>query len=139
MGINLHAEIQSVENLEKLVGEEVLVKVGTVFKKTYCEDGTSVEDSPATVYTYKSRLLDLGKHGIFLEKKEKEENPSLKNTMILHVDESYVKVPTPEAKTYLPFRDEECVYDEKVKNITYTGILSIKHKDNLVYKRESLC
>ena len=139
MGIDLHAEIRSVKDLEKLVGEEVSVEVGTVFKKTYCEDGTLVEDNPATVLTYKSRLVDLGKHGIFLEKKEEGESLGPKNTMILHVDESYVKVPTPRAKTYLPFRDAECVYDEKVRNVTYTGILSIKHKDDLVYKRESLC
>lgn len=139
MGIDLHAEIQSIKDLEKLVGKEVLVEVGTVFKKTHCEDGTVVEDNPATVLTYKSKLLDLGKHGIFLEKKEESENPCPKKTMILHVDESYVKVPMPKAKTYLPFRDAECIYDEKVRNITYTGILSIKHNNNLVYKRESLC
>jgi hypothetical protein len=139
MGIDLHAEIHSIKDLEKLVGEEVLVEVGTVLRKTYCEDGTLVEHNPATVITYKSRLVDLGKHGIFLEKKEEGDTLGPKNTMILHVDESYVKVPTPRAKTYLPFRDAECVYDEKVRNITYTGILSIKHKDNLVYKRESLC
>ncbi len=138
MAIDLHTEIQNIKGLEKLLGKEVSVEVGTLFKRTYCEDGTSVEGNPVTIRTYKSKLLDLGKHGIFLENKEKDKNPNPKDTMILHVDESYVKVPMPKAKTYLPVRDAECIYDEKVQNITYTGILSIKHKNNLVYKRESL-
>jgi hypothetical protein len=139
MGIDLHAEIRSIKDLEKFVGEEVLVEVGTVLRKTYFEDGTLVEHNPASILTYKSRLVNLGKHGIFLERKGEGEVLGPKRTMILHVDDCYVKVPTPRAKTYLPFRDEECVYDEKVRNVTYTGILSIKHKDDLVYKRESLC
>jgi hypothetical protein len=136
MAIDLHTEIQNIKGLEKLLGKEVTVKVGTVFKRTHYEDGTSVEGHPVTIRTYKSKLVDVGKHGIFLENKEKNKNP--KNTMILHVDESYVKVPMPKAKTYLPFRDAECISNEKAQDTTYTGILSIKHKNNLVYKRESL-
>ena len=138
MGIDLYAEFNSIPGLEKLVGKEVSVEVGIVFKRTFLEDGKSVQGEPNT-RIYKSILLDLGKHGIYLENKEENSNVNPKDTMILHVDESYVKVPAPNVKTYLPFLDAECVYNDKKQDITYTGILSIKHKNNLVYKRESLC
>jgi len=136
MGIDLNAEFRSIPGLEKLLGEEISVEVGAAFKRTNHEDGELVESNPTNMCTYKSKLVKLGNHGIFLENKEKDKNP--KNTIILHVDESYIKIPTPEAKTYLPFLDSECVYNEKKQDITYRGILSIKHKNNLVYKRESL-
>ncbi len=139
MGIDFHAEFQNIPGLEKLLGEEVSVEVGTVFKRTHYEDGETVKGKPTTISTYKSKLIDLGKHGLFLENKEKDKNLNPKNTMILHVDEGYVRIPAPKAKTYLPFLDAECVYNEKKQDITYTGILSIKHKNNLIYKRESLC
>lgn len=138
VNIGLYAETQSVKGLKDLIGEEISVEVGTVFRKAGCEDEEKFNEPPANKLTYKSKLVDLDKHGIFLEKKDTDKNLKLKNTRILHVDESYVKIPIPETKTYLPFRDEEYVYEGETRNITYTGILSIKHKNSLVFKRESL-
>jgi hypothetical protein len=137
MGIDFHAELQDIPGIEDLIGEEVSVEVGTVFKRTFYEDGESIEGERATVNTYKSKLVDLGKHGLFLENKKEDINP--KNTMILHVDEGFVRIPAPRDKTYLPFLDAECVYNEKKQDITYKGIMSIKHNNNLIYKRESIC
>lgn len=137
MGIDFHAEFQNIPGIENLIGEEVSVEVGTVFKRTLYEDGESIEGEHSNVDTYQSKLVNLGKHGLFLENKEKDIKP--KNTMILHVDEGFVRIPAPRDKTYLPFLDAECVYNEKKQDITYKGIISIRHKNNLIYRRESFC
>ena len=137
MGIDFHAELQNIPGIEGLIGEEISIELGTVFKRTFYEDGESIEGERTTVDTYKSKLVNLGKHGLFLENKKEYINP--KNTMILHVDEGYVRIPAPRNKIYLPFLDAECVYNEKKQDITYKGIMSIKHKNNLIYKRESIC
>jgi hypothetical protein len=136
MGIALHAEFRNIPALKKLLGEEISVEVATAFIKRTCyEDGKAIEGEPTKISTYKSKLLDLGKHGLFLENKKKSKDIKPKETMILHVDEGYVRIPAPRDKTYLPFLDAECIYNEKKQEITYTGILSIKHKNNLIYKR----
>ena len=140
MGVSFCAEFRDIPALKKLLGKEISVEVATTFIKRTCfEDGRAIEGEPAKIRTYKSKLINLGKHGLFLENKERDKKLNPKDTMILHVDEGFVRIPAPEAKTYLPFLDAECVYNEKKQDITYTGILSIKHKNNLIYKRESLC
>lgn len=139
MGIDFHAEIKSIPGLEKLIGKEVFVEVGTTNKRTSYEDGEPVECKPTKIRTYKNKLVNLGKHGIFLENNKKDKNANPKDTMILHVDEGFVRIPAPKAKTYLPFLDAECVYNDKKKDITYTGILSIKHENNVIFKRKTLC
>jgi len=139
MGIDFHAEFRNIPGLEKLVGEEVTVEIGSTFERTYYEGGESIKGKPTIIGTYKSKLVDLGKHGIFLENKEKDKNINKNDTMILHVDECYVRIPAPKVKTYLPFLDAECVFNETKQDITYKGILSIKHKNNLIYKRDSFC
>lgn len=132
MGIVLHAEFRNIPALKNLFGEEISVEVATTFIKRTCyEDGRAIEGEPAKIRTYKSKLIDLGKYGLFLENNKKSKEISPKRTIILHVDEGYVRIPVPRDKTYLPFLDAECIYNEKKQEITYTGILSIKHKPKL--------
>ncbi len=140
MGIDFHAEFRDIPGLEKLIGKEVFVEVGTTNKSSCYQNEESVnEDRPITIRTYKNKLVNLGKHGIFLENKEKDKNANPKDSMILHVDEGFVRIPAPRAKTYLPFLDAECIDSGKKQDITYTGILSIKHENNVIFKRKTLC
>lgn len=138
MGIDLHAKSLNIRGLKKLLGEEISVEIGFMFKRIHYEDGETIEDKPMPGRFYEGKLLELGEYGIFLENKEKIKDASPKKSMILFSGEKYINVPIPEDKIYLPYLDGECVYNEKKQDITYVGILSVKHNNDLIYQREAL-